>query len=485
MPFTVDAVTRVKIGCHLVACVFGYAEQRNTMRRIRQSCFVSFLLVSTLSVQAADLQIAYFQADASPSIGSPLFYGKTIEVENPLSARGVVLHGQGQPIVLCAVDWIGIGNSGHSEWRKVLATAAGTTPDRVAVHALHQHDAPSCDFAAELVLSEHGLAGQQYDVHDARQILASVATAIEAAGQQLEPVTHVGVGAGEVQKVASNRRIIGPDGKIQYWRGSASKDEVIRAQPEGVIDPLVRSISFFNQEEPIVVLCYYATHPMSYYGTGKANPDFVGLARDSRERALNVPHVYFTGAGGNVAAGKYNDAAHENRQKFADRLAKGMAQAWDATEKVPVSADDLSWHTEEVVLPVATNLIEQDVLATLRDKNAKLNKRFEAARHLVWMRRCEAQDPVVLSCLHLGDARILHLCGELFVEYQLAAQEFQPDKFVALAAYGDYGPGYIGLEDSYPQGGYEVKQGVSRVAPEVEGVLMPAIGRLLAPGESR
>ena len=66
MPFTVDAVTRVKIGCHLVACVFGYAEQRNTMRRIRQSCFVSFLLVSTLSVQAADLQIAYFQADASP-----------------------------------------------------------------------------------------------------------------------------------------------------------------------------------------------------------------------------------------------------------------------------------------------------------------------------------------------------------------------------------------------------------------------------------
>jgi hypothetical protein len=224
---------------------------------------------------------------------------------------------------------------------------------------------------------------------------------------------------------------------------------------------------------------------MSYYRTGKANPDFVGLARDSRERALDVPHVYFTGAGGNVAAGKYNDGAHENRQKFADRLTEGMAQAWDATEKVPVSAADLSWHTEEVVLPVATNLIEQDVLATLRDKNAKLNKRFEAARHLVWMRRCDAQDPVVLSCLHLGDARILHLCGELFIEYQLAAQGFQPDKFVALAAYGDYGPGYIGLEESYPQGGYEVKQGVSRVAPEVEGVLMPAIGRLLAPGESR
>jgi hypothetical protein len=70
----------------------------------------------------------------------------------------------------------------------------------------------------------------------------------------------------------------------------------------------------------------------------------------------------------------------------------------------------------------------------------------------------------------------------LFVEYQLAAQKMRADKFVAMAAYGDYGPGYIGLEASYPQGGYEVNQGVSRVAPEVEGVLMPAIGRLLAPG---
>ena len=455
------------------------------MRRIIQAYFVAFLLVSIVRVRADELQIAYFQADASPPLGSPLFYEKTTEVEQPLSARGVVLLGQGQPIVLCAVDWIGIGNSGNTEWRKVLAAAAGTTTDRVAVHTLHQHDAPGCDFAAELVLAEYGLAGQQYDVHYARQTLANVAAAVRKAKTDLQPVTHVGMGTGEVQKIASNRRVIGQDGKVQYWRGSTTRDAVARAQPEGLIDPLVRSVSFFNEGQPVVVLCYYATHPMSYYRTGKANPDFVGIARDTREKALNVPHVYFTGAGGNIAAGKYNDGSHENRQIFADRLAEGMARAWNTTKKFPVSADDLSWHTEEVVLPVATNLIEQDVLATLEDENAQLNKRFEAARHLVWMRRCHAQDPVVLSCLHLGDVRILHLCGELFVEYQLAAQKMRADKFVAMAAYGDYGPGYIGLEASYPQGGYEVNQGVSRVAPEVEGVLMPAIGRLLAPGGSR
>ena len=69
--------------------------------------------------------------------------------------------------------------------------------------------------------------------------------------------------------------------------------------------------------------------------------------------------------------------------------------------------------------------------------------------------------------------------GELFVEYQLAAQAMRPGEFVAMAAYGDYGPGYIGTAESYGQGGYETGP-VSRTAPEVEAVLMDAMKQLLA-----
>jgi hypothetical protein len=47
-----------------------------------------------------------------------------------------------------------------------------------------------------------------------------------------------------------------------------------------------------------------------------------------------------------------------------------------------------------------------------------------------------------------------------------------------MAAYGDYGPGYIGLHDSYSQGGYETGP-VSRVAPNVETVLMTGMAELL------
>ncbi len=68
--------------------------------------------------------------------------------------------------------------------------------------------------------------------------------------------------------------------------------------------------------------------------------------------------------------------------------------------------------------------------------------------------------------------------GELFVEYQLFAQRLGPDLFVAMAAYGDYGPGYIGTRVAYPQGGYETGP-ASLVAPEVEDVLVPALRDLL------
>jgi hypothetical protein len=68
--------------------------------------------------------------------------------------------------------------------------------------------------------------------------------------------------------------------------------------------------------------------------------------------------------------------------------------------------------------------------------------------------------------------------GELFVEYQLAAQAMRPDKLVAMSAYGDYGPGYICTEIAYWEGGYESGY-VSRTTKDCEDVLLKAMEDLL------
>src|SRR5262245_27642378 len=122
------------------------------MSRILGLLALSLAVVPAAALADGPLKVGVFAVDASPPVGSPLAYDPTKEVEHPLSCRGVVLIGRGAPVVLCAVDWIGIGNDGQTEFREALAKAAETTPKRVAVHVLHQHDAPVCDFTTDRLL---------------------------------------------------------------------------------------------------------------------------------------------------------------------------------------------------------------------------------------------------------------------------------------------------------------------------------------------
>ena len=447
-----------------------------------RNVFLSFLfLVAMIDAASAaePLKVGVFAVDASPPIGSPLAYDPTKGVDHPLSCRGVVLLGEGQPIVLCAVDWLGIGNDGQVEFRKALAESAGTDPKRVAVHTLHQHDAPACDFSTDRLLAQHGINRTMFDSEFARGVIARAAAVVREATANARPVTHMGLGQAEVLMVASNRRILGPDGKVKHIRWTACTEPEVRAAPVGTIDPMLKLISFWDGDAPVAALTYYATHPQSYYRTGLANSDFPGIARDQRQAATQVPHIHFDGAGGNVGAGKWNDGSHENRQILADRVAAGMKKAWDTTAKAPITAADIAGETLPAALPPAPHLDEARLASVVSDASKPVRERAAAAGELVWLRRCHAGDPIDVSCLHLGKARVLHLPGELFVEYQLAAQKLRPDLYIAMAAYGDYAPGYIGTEIAYPQGGYETGPKASHVAPSVERTLMEVIGRLL------
>jgi hypothetical protein len=431
---------------------------------------------------AEPLRIATFRVDVTPPLGSPLCDGgvePAARIDDPLSARGVVLLGSGKPIVLVAVDWVGIGNEGLDAWRQALAEAAGSTADRIRVHTLHQHDAPGYDLTAERLLAARGLAGKMFDPVFARNAIRRSAEALRAALANPQTVTHMGQGRAKVDRVASNRRVLGPDGLVKYVRYSSCRIPEAIAAAEGVIDPYIRLISFWQGERPLASITFYATHPQSYYGKGGVSADFVGMARASREMDLPaVAHIHFNGASGNVAAGKYNDGSLEMRPILAERLAAGMKAAWQATQRVPISASDIEWRTTQVRLPLAARLSDRDRWQrTLDDPKANLRARLGAARNLAWIQRLAGDSRIDAGCLRLSTAYVVDMPGELFVEYQLKAQELKPNNLVAMAAYGDYGPGYIGTKIAYEQGGYEPT--ASRTAPEVESVLTKALVDLL------
>ena len=440
-----------------------------------------FLILSTAQCNkySDSIKVGVFEINVSPPIGSPVAYAKARSIVDSLTAKGVVILSDEKPIVLCAIDWLGIANEGQDEWRESLAKAAGTTVDRVSIHTVHQHDGCRCDFTTESILNEYGLVGWRYDTLFSRKIIQSVANAVFNAKLTAQPVTHLGFGQAKVEKVASNRRILGEDGKVAIIRFSSTKDSAAIAAPEGLIDPWLKCVSFWKNDQPIAVLNYYATHPMSHYGNGDVSPDFVGIARDKREKQIGAPNIYFSGAGGNIAAGKYNDGSPERRGVLADRMEKAMRQAWEQTQKTALSKADFEWNNIEVQLPLGKHLDEKELLAQLSDEQSDSLKKFTAAKHLAWLRRTRSGHKVNISALKLDNVWLLNIPGEACIEYQLAAQKMKPGDFVCTAAYEEYGPGYICTEIAYSQGGYESSDRVSRVAPEVESVLLAAIDKVL------
>jgi hypothetical protein len=429
----------------------------------------------------ATYHVATFECDVTPPLGHPLCGGwiePVRDVDDPLWALGVVLLGGEQPIVLCAVDWTGLRNQAFRQWRAALAEAAHTAPECVAVHCVHPHNTPFADVEAQKLIAAAG-APASLDLQFFDECVQRCAQAVKKSLTRAQRITHIGVGAARVEQVASNRRVLGADGKVQYTRTSATKNAEARAAPEGLIDPWLRTISFWQQDRPIVALHTYACHPMSYYGDGRVSADFCGLARNKRRQQTGIPQIYFNGCGGNITAGKYNDGSKENRPLLRDRIYNAMVAAWKATVLQPL-AKGWQWRYRAVRFPPRREpaFSAAESRKVLENPQLPAVRRNNAAFQLSWLRRL--QIPIEINCLDFNDEVLaLFLPGEAFVEYQLAAQKMRPDAFVFTVAYGDGGMGYIPTARAFLEGGYEPT--VALAAPESEELLLRTIEELLGP----
>lgn len=398
--------------------------------------------------------LATFSADVTPPLGHALMGGGIAlakRIADPLFARGFVLMGAGRPIVLAAIDWCEIRNDAYERWREVLAHAAGTEPQRVMVTSLHQHDTPIADLTAQGLLSQRHAPGSICDLDFHERAVQGVAQALRKGLEHAQRVTHVGTGQAKVEQVASNRRYLGSDGTPRFNRMSATRDPSIRDQPEGTIDPWLKTLSFWDGDRPVLALSCYATHPMSYYGQGEVSTDFVGLARKRRqEDEPGLFQIYVSGCSGNVTAGKYNDGAPENRPLLAERIYQGMVAAWKTTERFPIEHVGF----RKVPLRLVPRSSPGFTVEELEKRLATDPKPFGqclAALGLSWRKRTDAGLPIDVAALDLGQAQLLLLPGESYVEYQLLAQRIRPDSFVVTMGYGECAPGYIPTDKHFEE----------------------------------
>lgn len=393
-------------------------------------------------------KLASFSADVTIPLNHRcmgLLKTKSKEILDPLSAHGLVLLGDDDPLVLVSVDWCEIRNGAYDRWREVLAKAAGTTRERVLVSSIHQHDAPVTDIGAENLLARVGLSGELFDFEFHEKCVQRMAEALKDSLADARPVTHIGTGQAKVEKVASNRRIVNPDGRVTYGRGSSSGgNEFLANAPDGEIDPYLKTLSFWNGDKPLLAMHAYATHPMSYYGRGGVSADFPGMARSRRQRDDgNVHQIYFSGCSGDVTAGKYNDGSPQNRPLLANRLYVAMKQAWDATTKHPLEKLDFRNTELELEFRPEDRFATPALMKKLEDEKQSVIERIYAAMTLSSRRRVTSGQPIDFPCLDFGPAKMVLFPGESFVGYQLMAQIMAPESFVFSAGYGESWPGYI------------------------------------------
>ena len=444
-----------------------------------------FLLAALLccSASAAEFSIATFTADVTVPANHGMMGGlwKSKTVADPLYAKGVVLFGGKKPVAFVSVDWCEIRNDAYDRWREVIAEAAGTSRDRVLVSSIHQHDAPIADLTAQKILNDRKLEGSICDLEFHEVAVQRVAKAIRAAMKKRQPVTHFGIGKAKVKKIASNRRYEF-DGRYSYNRGSSSGRNVLaRNAPEGMIDPWLKALSFWNGDKPVAILSGYATHPMSYYRTGAVSADFPGLARDRREKDMpDCLQVYFSGASGNVTAGKYNDGSRTNRLTLANKLYDGMVAAWKATQRHPLKQID--FRNTQVHLEPRTNhthYLPKHLETTLQPGKNHW-KQCLAAMAVSWRQRVARGQGIDVPVIDFGAAQLIQLPGEIYVEYQLAAQAMRPDSFVLVAGFGESAPGYLPTEKNWQEKDSNLGDW-SWINPGSEKPMLDAIRRVLLP----
>ena len=422
------------------------------------------------------LRVATFCADVTPPLGSPTYPSKKpLEtVETPLLAKGIVLDDGQLRVVLCAMDWCGLCGPAHRLFRNKIADAAQTDVSRVTVHTVHQHTAPYLPIGSMEARDQAGSPPEGIDPQVVRQIAQRLGDAVQKSLEQFQPFNAIGTGQARVDRVASARRILTTSGTIRT-RWSACGEPDLRPEPEGYIDPLLKTITLAHDDRPLVRLHFYATHPQSYYGDPRVCYDVPGFARERLQEKEQVFQIYFTGCAGDVMMGKYNDGTPSARAELTDRLYAGMEASVAATQMVAV--DRMVWQTLPVVLPLKdeADYDEAKNRAVLQDAAQPDKERHQAARRLAlaeWM-----SQPLHLNLLRMGPVDLVGLPGESMIEFQLFTQKQKPDRFVAVAAYGDLATGYICTERAHAEGGYEPS--ASHVAPKSEGILKEAICKLL------
>ena len=433
-------------------------------------------------------------ADISPPEGLrlrgyPHYPRYNTGIHDPLYASCLVLDDGRTPLALVALDLVMYPNKDTWAVRRAVASRCAIPAANIMICSSHTHSGPWTSRGISVDALEEDIRPDPGYVEFLRERLVSLI--LEAEGNRFP--ARVGVDKG----VCGRERGVGGN----------------RRDPDGPADPEVWTIGVQDADGHWRACAVkYALHPTVLHAENTlVSADYPGYIR----QYLNKGHpgmtfLFLQGTSGNQSSRYFRSAqTFEEAERIGHAIA---AEAQRVLSRMELSA--------EIPLKTASTTVEIDLRqlpdleqaeALVREKRRELEEVQASGaayadvqtadlhllgaediltfvKHLAKGGSIEAlseEIPAEVQVFGIGDARLVGLSGEIFVEYGLQIMERSPASktFVVELANGRL-PGYVCTEEAYAQGGYEA--GASLMTAKAGQTIVDAALELLhrLPGQS-
>jgi hypothetical protein len=439
-------------------------------------------------------------SNITPPLGEPIIGNWTpypaTHVHDELYARCLVLDDGETRIAIVIADNLGIPRHVVDEAKRLTREQAGIAPDRILIASTHTHSATTARG------SEREDAAEPLDGYQSF-LAGRIADGIRRAINNLEPA-RVAWGSGQLPEQVFNRRwfmkpgphLDNPFGGRDRVRMNPPASSPDLLKPAGPTDPEIGFLSVSTPSgRPIALLANYSLHYVGGVPNGHVSADYFGvfarrmialLEAGSQEPPF-VP-MLSNGTSGNInnidfRGGQKPLPSYARMELVANQVAAEVFRAMQAVPhhdapRIAIAHRELSLQTRQ---PAPAQLAwAREVLARPENAPSKHPRERTYAERTLRMADMPARIDVPLQAVRIGDAVLLAIPFEVFVEIglELKARSPFPDTFTISQANGSYG--YLPTVEHHELGGYETWLGTNKVEVRAAPKIVDALVEMLA-----
>jgi hypothetical protein len=419
------------------------------------------------------------------------------DVDDELLAKALVIDNGETRLAMVTCDLIAVTQKMADGVKARIAERCGIPPEHVMVNATHTHTAAS---VADLL-------GVKEDAEYTDWAPMKIADAVELAARRLRPA-RIGFASVDEGRISFHRRWHMKDGTVQMNPGVGRPDLI---RPVGPIDPELAMMYVEGTDgTPISAVANFSLHYVGTDNGGAISADYFGHFFRLMRRYLGetcVPLLW------NAASGQINNIdysgrtkwtarGHQQARKMANVLAGHMITEIQFMEmretlelsgalgvlefpRKPITPEDLA--TAEKILAALVGTYDK---YTTGPFSWVVGQPIPKDRVDIYALECQrlAKLPRKLTApvqvLRLGEARIVALPGEIFVEIGLDIKSKVAAKPTFLVSLANGYIGYVCTDEALKEhGGYETWAAMSSLggvgtAPAMESLVISLMRQL-------